>query len=320
MTTKEIAIEPDSIETIEEIDTSEQAPALNIIKATPGGAIESNYEQVAAYVQALASQYDGVNAIKSSAHKKQAKNERAYLNSIKGQIDAERKRLKAEYMRPYTDWETKIKADILEPLQGASNNIKSSLDDFDARWKQEKYDELKEFYEELAPMLIANVPYERLHDDRYLNATYSTQNAKDDIADKVNSIAEGQTLITKMGYADDAHLEVMRYFFESLNATESIKRFEKAEEERARVRELQEQQKALEETRRNAQAAKAAIDRSTSEGVKPSPISNASTKTKWSLKIDSEFVATKEQATHLAGVLKSLGISGSIKKVADIDE
>lgn len=158
------------------------------VSFTPA-AIDANFDALDARVEELIKGYaEARYDLTDSDEIKQAKRDRTYLNGIAKEIDERRKAVKREYMRPLDDFEARANA-ITAKVKKASANIKEQLDEAEERRKDRAYAILKEYYEDLAGMLAPVVPYERIHDEKWLNKTFGEMKAKAAIDEKVGKVA-----------------------------------------------------------------------------------------------------------------------------------
>lgn len=112
---------------------------------------------------------------------KEAKDDRAKLNKLRTAIDTRRKDIKREYMKPYNEFEGKIKELTLlidDPIKA----IDTQLNGYEEKRKAEKMKEIEEIYEAAVHDAFHSIiPLERILDSRWLNKTYREEQIKDDI-------------------------------------------------------------------------------------------------------------------------------------------
>lgn len=208
------------------------------VSFTPA-AIEANFASLDARVDKLIADYKDARYDLSDAENiKQAKRDRTYLNGIAKEIDERRKAVKREYMRPYDEFEAKANA-ITAKVKAASANIKEQLDEAEEERKDRAYAILKEFYEDLAGLLVPVVPYDRIHEERWLNKTFGEVKAKNAIEEKVTKIAgDWETLKAQKGMP---HYETAeRVFFETLDLGSALNAAREAQAADERIAELHE--------------------------------------------------------------------------------
>lgn len=207
------------------------------VSFTPA-AIEANFAALDARVEEMIEGYAEARYDLTDADSiKQAKRDRAYLNGIAKEIDERRKAVKREYMRPYEEFEAQANA-IAAKVKSASANIKEQLDEAEERRKDAAYTILKEYYEDLAGLLVPVVPYERIHEEKWLNKTFGEVKAKNAIEEKVDKIAhDWETLKSQRGLLP--HYETAeRVFFETLDLGAGLNAAREAQAADERIAEL----------------------------------------------------------------------------------
>ena len=199
--------------------------------------IEANFAALDARVDEMLAGYEDARYDLSDAGSiRQAKRDRAYLNGIAKEIDERRRAVKREYMRPYAEFEARANA-IAQKVRDASGAIKAQLDEAEEERKGALYAELEEHYEAYAGLLAPVVPYERVHEDRWLNKTFGVQKAEQAIQDKVDRVAhDWDTLKAQQGMA---HYDLAeRTFFETLDLGEALTAAHEADEADRRIEEM----------------------------------------------------------------------------------
>lgn len=207
------------------------------VSFTPA-AIEANFAALDARVEGMIEGYAEARYDLTDADSiKQAKRDRAYLNGIAKEIDERRKAVKREYMRPYEEFEAQANA-IAAKVKSASANIKEQLDEAEERRKDAAYAILKEYYEDLAGLLVPVVPYERIHEEKWLNKTFGEIKAKRAIDEKVAKVAhDWETLQSQKGLLP--HYETAeRTFFGTLDLGSALTAAREAHAADERIAEL----------------------------------------------------------------------------------
>lgn len=207
------------------------------VSFTPA-AIEANFAALDARVEEMIEGYAEARYDLTDADSiKQAKRDRAYLNGIAKEIDERRKAVKREYMRPYEEFEAQANA-IAAKVKSASANIKEQLDEAEERRKDAAYAILKEYYEDLAGLLVPVVPYERIHEEKWLNKTFGEIKAKRAIDEKVAKVAhDWETLQSQKGLLP--HYETAeRTFFGTLDLGSALTAAREAQAADERIAEL----------------------------------------------------------------------------------
>lgn len=204
------------------------------VSFTPA-AIDANFDALDARVEELIAGYaEARYDLTSSDEIKQAKRDRTYLNGIAKEIDERRKAVKREYMRPLEDFEARANA-ITAKVKKASSNIKEQLDEAEERRKDRAYGILKDYYEDLAGMLAPVVPYERIHDEKWLNKTFGEMKAKAAIDEKVAKVATDWETLQAQRETLPRYEVAEREFFASLDLGVALNAAREAQEADERI-------------------------------------------------------------------------------------
>lgn len=204
------------------------------VSFTPA-AIDANFDALDARVEELIAGYaEARYDLTDSDEIKQAKRDRTYLNGIAKEIDERRKAVKREYMRPLDDFEARANA-ITAKAKKASANIKEQLDEAEERRKDRAYAILKEYYEDLAGMLAPVVPYERIHDEKWLNKTFGEMKAKAAIDEKVAKVATDWETLQAQRETLPRHEVAEREFFSTLDLGAALNAAREAQEADERI-------------------------------------------------------------------------------------
>lgn len=200
--------------------------------------IEANFDALEARVRRMVADYEGATYDMSGEENvRAAKRDRTYLNGIVKQIDERRKAVKREYLRPLDAFEARCK-EISGIAKGASDAIKAQLDEAEGARRARARAALEAHYAEIADLLAPVVPYERVHEDRWLNKTTGEMKAKQLLEEKVALLAEDwETLKGQRGSM--AHYEeAERELFRTLDLSAALKAARRADEEDARLAEM----------------------------------------------------------------------------------
>lgn len=204
------------------------------VSFTPA-AIDANFDALDARVEELIAGYaEARYDLTDSDEIKQAKRDRTYLNGIAKEIDERRKAVKREYMRPLDDFEARANA-ITAKVKKASANIKEQLDEAEERRKDRAYAILKEYYEDLAGMLAPVVPYERIHDEKWLNKTFGEMKAKAAIDEKVAKVATDWETLQAQRETLPRYEVAEREFFSTLDLGAALNAAREAQETDERI-------------------------------------------------------------------------------------
>lgn len=228
--------------------------------------IEWNKEQFMELVASMTEQYEGVTYTDEQI--KIAKSDRATLNAMKKAISDRRIQVKKAVMEPYTKFETEV-AEVVALIDKPIAMIDSQIKEYDERVKNEKKQALKEYFEEIAADLEGVLTFDRVFDQRHLNATVSLSKAKTDIKDKVERVNTDLNTLDSLDaeyrmFARNVYVRTLD-MSQAMAEISRLQELKKQEEERSRQQE---------EAARKAAEAEAAENASETAESVPEPKKN----------------------------------------------
>ena len=245
-----------------------QIEIYNPTPEQPLAPVEWNYAEVKQWVQ------DGLEAYKGRIYTndtiQQAKQDRATLNKLAQAIAAKRKEMKAMYLEPYNEFETQAK-ELEDLVKAQSAAIDAQVKAYDDDRKEQKLAEIRKLYDAMIGPMAELVPYERLHDPKWLNVTASMSSVSDALAKKIDRIEAGLKSIDSLSLTDNIAVQVKDVFLRNYDLAEAMQareRIEKQQRELERLREKNQVEKAAQEA--EAKAVPAAPVR-TEPAPKPAP-------------------------------------------------
>lgn len=277
----------------------EEQKASDLVVTYSPSVISANFDALEAHVRAKVADYEGAKYdLTKDESIKEAKHDRSYLNGLKSEIEERRKAVKREYNKPLAAFEKRCK-EITSIIDGASDGIKAQLDEAEERRRAGARAALEAHYREFAELLSPVVPYERLHDDRWLNKSFGEAKAKKALEDKVSAAARDWDTL-KAQRDSMAHYEVAeRELFRTLDLGSALNAARAADEEDARIA-------AMREAVESEPAPRPAPRRQAEPAVAARPELSCA----WTVEIPS---ATRSQMELLAAALRERGITGTIK-------
>lgn len=277
----------------------EEQEASDLVVTYSPSVISANFDALEAHVRAKVADYKGAKYdLTKDDSIKEAKHDRSYLNGLKSEIEERRKAVKREYNKPLAAFEKRCK-EITSIIDGASDGIKAQLDEAEERRKAGARAALEAHYREFAELLAPVVPYERLHDDRWLNKSFGEVKAKKALEEKVSAVARDWDTL-KAQRDSMAHYEVAeRELFRTLDLGSALNAARAADEEDARIA-------AMREAVESKPAPRPAPRRQAEPAAAASPELSCA----WTVEIPS---ATRSQMELLAAALRERGITGTIK-------
>lgn len=163
--------------------------------------VEWNFEEVRQWVKDGLARYEGLTY--DDTQMTEAKRDRANLNKLVQAIDAKRREMKQLYLQPYEEFETQAK-ELTGMVKEQANKIDAQVKAFESFKKQEKRERIEaELYAPMIDKLAELVPYDRLHEPRWLNTTCSMGTVAEELGNKIDRIINGLASIDKLDMAPD---------------------------------------------------------------------------------------------------------------------
>lgn len=290
----------------------EESKELAVEYSAPS--ISANFDALEAHVRKIVSEYDGAKYdLTDKTVLAGAKNDRAYLNSLKGEIETRRKAVKKAYCMPLDTFEARCKG-ITSIIDGAAQNIKAQLDQAEEERKAFIYGNLKAHYEEFAELLAPVVPYEQLHEKQWLNKSFGQVKAEKALEAKVEAVArDWETLKGQSGMAH--YEEAEREFFRTLDLGAALNAARQATEYEERIAEMK---AAMEPAPIEPAHVEPAPIEPQPAPAAPQPVEQcAEPLCDWTIDIKG---ATRSQMEEVAKLLRARGITGLIHKVKEVCE
>lgn len=147
--------------------------------------IEWNKEELTQMVDTIVEQYKGL--VYTDEQIPEAKKDAARLNKAKEAIEDERKRIKKICESPYKEFEKEIKP-LVEKIDSVRAEITTQTAAYEASKKAKKKQDLLDFYKTSIGTLEQMVPFERLFDEKWLNATVTFDKATMEMTEKILKI------------------------------------------------------------------------------------------------------------------------------------
>lgn len=211
-------------------------------QAQPLPPIEWNYAAVKQWVEDGLKSYDG--RIYTEDTIAEAKKDRAALNKLADAVADKRKEMKAMYLQPYAQFESEAK-EIEGMIKAVSCKIDAQVKAYDDYRKQEKLEKIKaECYAPMIGNLAALVPYERLHDPKWLNVTCSERTICEEMGKKIDNIFAGLSAIDRLNLAPDMAEQVKGVFLRNFDLAAAIAEKDRIEAEREALKRYTEAQQA----------------------------------------------------------------------------
>ena len=161
--------------------------------------IETNFEDVRDWLSTVTRPYATLVVTEDAIS--DAKKDLAKLRKVKEQIEVQRKAVKKEWMKPYEEFE-RDKAKVLTGiLDEAISNIDGQVKDYDARRKEQKLQELKDYFDQEASRYRVEeyLDWNLICNPKWANASFSVEDAENEISGIITDTAKDIDYITGMG-------------------------------------------------------------------------------------------------------------------------
>lgn len=199
--------------------------------------IEFNYDEIKSELALRLEKYNGL--VYSEDSIKEAKTDRANLNKFKDAIETRRKEIKKACLKPYEDFETKIKdivAMIDKPIQAIDEQVKG----YEQIKKDEKLQAIKQFYADKVADLADLVPFDKIFNQKWLNATYKEADIQKEITNLFTKVTDDLGAISEL--QSEHELQIKDAYLRSFDLTAALQEKKRLEEQAAKMAEYERQQ------------------------------------------------------------------------------
>lgn len=166
---------------------------LKIKQITFPEAIEFNFSELKQEIEERTSSYVGL--IYSEDQIKDAKKDAAMLRKFTKALSDERIRVKKEFMKPYEEFEGKIK-ELTGIVDKAICEIDCQIKSYEEQKKQNKMDAIVEFFNS------CEVPewlhFSQIMQDKWLNASVSMKSVQNEILDRLEQVANDLATLSNL--------------------------------------------------------------------------------------------------------------------------
>lgn len=182
--------------------------------------VEWNYEAVKQWISDGLAAYEG--RVYTEDTVAEAKRDRANLNKLSKAIEDKRKELKSVYLTPYNSFEAQAK-ELVAIIKKQSDAIDAQVKAYDQKRRDEKLEKIKtELYAPMIGDLAEAIPYEKLHDPKWLNVTVSMTAVSEALAAKIESIRSGFAALHKLDVPPDVLHQIHAEFAKNFDLAEAI--------------------------------------------------------------------------------------------------
>lgn len=195
--------------------------------------IDTNFEAIRAGLEERLAPY--ATMIVSPEAIGDAKKTRADIRKVGDSIDSLRKAVKKQWLKPYEEFEAQCK-ELTGIVNGAVSNIDGQIKAMENEVKEQKRQELKDFFTETSEDIADYITFEDVFDLRMLNSTFALKDAMGEIQRQLEDVRDCLSAIRSMDSPYEAAM--LSEYSKSHNITKAIaegrrlEAIQKAEEER----------------------------------------------------------------------------------------
>lgn len=298
---------------------------LKIIALPQLGSIQFNEEEVKA---GLAEQMKVYKELPVSAENKaDHKKDIATLRKMKKAVDDRRKEVKSIWMKPYDEFERKVK-EVMSLIDEPINLIDDQVKELEDRERRQKKAEIREYFSTAAGEYTEWLTLEQIYDPKWENASVSLKKVREEIDQRINEIKAALASLSLS--VSDVKEEAIERYKSDLNLTAALAYINQYEAQRARIQQAEaerrqreqeqmlerERQRIREDERRRAQEEQVIRQEARREVIEDikQPISD---EVVTGAKVTAVYTvsATPEEMAEIETALDSLGIAWERKEI-----
>ena len=214
------------------------------LKITQPAIINYNFETVREGISARLEEYKG--AVFTEDSKNVAKKEVASLRKEKKSLSDRVKEVKAEYMKPWDEFEGQAKA-LINLYDEPINLIDGQVKEFEEKRKEEKKARILELYNEIFDTDLVSL--EKIYNPKWENATFKEKEIVAEMQDRKNKIESDMRTLRIVADESDVS-DVINKYLQDFCVTDAINLAEERKRVRADAVKREEERKAREEEER----------------------------------------------------------------------
>lgn len=209
------------------------------------GSIEFNFEELRDNLSQMMDLYKDAQFTEEGSTI--AKKESAALKKIKKALSDRRIEIKKEYMKPYDDFESKVKeltGLIDEPIELIDKQVKA----FEEKKKAEKRVKIQGLYDELIGDLEEYLPLTKIYNTKWENVSTSMKSIQEEMESVISSTE--MAVITIKGMNSEVTDKALEQFKADLSLANAISYINKHEQMKAEILAREEEKRKGEEERK----------------------------------------------------------------------
>ncbi len=203
-------------------------------------AIKFNYEELKEGLKNSLTKYK--NIVYTPETIKEAKDDRAKLNSLAKSLNDGKINIKKEFMVPYDEFEGKIK-ELIELVKEPANEIDTQIKVFEEKEKEAKRQEIEKIYQENIGEYENLILLEKIYDPRWENKTYKLTDIKKEIQDVVKKADSDLKVINSQD--TEFLLNIKDTYFNTLDLGQALVEKERPEKQKELLKSKEEIKEAV---------------------------------------------------------------------------
>lgn len=217
------------------------------------GVIQSNLSMIEKSVDKVVSDLKNTTYAGTREDRiKMMKKDRADCNKAIAALEAERKKQKKIFSKPWDDFEIEVKS-LVAKIESAATAIDNQVKTLEEERRSEVRKNIREYYDTISEPIgeFREELYQKVYDASWENVSSSMKAYKDGLKKAVDDYVQGITTLNLMEAPEDIKAEAIKRFKDTLDSMASVKYIA---EEKTRQEELR--KRIEEETRRKLEAQK----------------------------------------------------------------
>lgn len=170
-----------------------------------------------------------------------AKKDRAQLNKFSSSLNNERLRIKKIYEEPYLKFKSEVD-EVIAEVDSVTSTIDAQIKDYEEDKKHIKEEIIFEIYRLKIGKFADFIPYERVRDLKWLNATTSVKSIEQEIEKVVSDAEKAMVAIEALKAGEDEN-QLKALYFRSLDLSSALTAHQSLISERQRISEMRELEK-----------------------------------------------------------------------------
>ena len=204
--------------------------------------------------------YKGI--VYDDEHIGEAKSDRARLNAFVKALNDERIRIGRVYSAPYEKFKSEVD-EVLRRVRDTISEIDGQVKSYETAKQEAKQAQIKEYFDSVIGDLADLIPYEKIHQAKWLNASTGMKSIKADIDKAIENANSSLNTIEALHSEDEATIKAV--YFRTLDLGAAIMENDRLQSERRRVAEMEAQRAAqkAQEAQKEAERANTAANAET---------------------------------------------------------